>query len=193
MYKVAVLQGDGLPYERAFVDSGTCTTFSLVDSPDEADIICFTGGSDISPKIYNAKVDGSLGIDVFRDHKELRLISNYQGRKVLVGICRGFQLLSTAIHGFQMQQHDEAHSLLASHMLDNGQTVNSLHHQLVIGEPTRELSSVLRAHGGGHIEGFMDLRTRTGGVQWHPELQPNSWGLSYFRNMCRTLLEDAKQ
>jgi len=66
---------------------------------EQADIIIFTGGSDVDPKMYGHKDIASHGTHFERDIWELELYLQIQAKKkplcFVIGICRGAQFLST--------------------------------------------------------------------------------------------------
>lgn len=107
----------------------------------DAEIVVFTGGTDISPTMYN-----EFGVhartqfpDKERDRveKSIAMTSMDKG-KVLVGICRGAQLLNV-MNGGRLYQDVDGHCN-SSHMLsylDEGNNIQRIrqigdHHQMMI-------------------------------------------------------------
>ncbi len=183
MIKVYILEGDNLPYAKAFDPE----LFEITDSIKDAEVICFTGGSDVHPATYGKDLKGSYGCDPVRDLRESYIMFKYMHDKVLVGICRGFQLLSSFSKDLYIEQDNSKHSILAQHKLSNGEVVNSLHHQVVKGVPTpigqyvstTDYSEVLYSDDG--IESWTIDWDGTFGVQWHPELhEKGEFGYDYF-------------
>ncbi|CAM6031252.1 unnamed protein product [Sphagnum compactum] len=170
-----------------------------VKTPDEADIIIWNGGEDIGTEIYNQKpVDyGIPNMKSRRDYDEIKMFEKFRSRsgKLLLGICRGSQLLNCLNGGSLWQDVDGHHR---SHpMIDmlTGETVEvtSTHHQqmrphkkgVVIGLSSK--SEHKRAQGEANIVSTSsDLKygqdveivwypdTHTLCIQGHPEYVPNS-------------------
>lgn len=77
----------------------------------DADIVVFTGGTDISPTIYGEQIlhSKTQRPDTARDNLEVRLYNlGLAKRKTLVGICRGAQLLN-CLNGGKLFQHVDGH------------------------------------------------------------------------------------
>lgn len=74
----------------------------------QADLVVFTGGSDVSPYIYGEEPDGARGCDPQRDEYEKEIFQycqSFESKLVpMVGICRGGQLLNV-LNGGKMVQH----------------------------------------------------------------------------------------
>lgn len=132
-------------YEDAFY-TGTMTAllnlygFTDVKTPEEADILVFNGGSDIATEIYNERpvFRGIPPKMTFRDEHEVGLFNEFKGKKFMLGICRGAQLLN-CLNGGSLWQHvtDHYHD---HKMIDltTGNTiqVTSTHHQMM--RPTKD-------------------------------------------------------
>lgn len=116
-------------YQALFRNLG----FSIV-SPEEADLFCFTGGSDVSPSMYGEPNHKSWN-DEYRDAKEERLF-NYglENCIPMVGICRGGQFLNV-MSGGKMYQDVTGHTR-SHYIVDEitGETiyVSSTHHQMIL-------------------------------------------------------------
>ena len=101
------------------------------------DLVIFSGGEDIDPKIYGGDDKLSYGINRVRDKIETEIFKRCLevGAK-MIGVCRGHQLI-LALHGAKLIQdikpphpsyhelfyHDDFYKKLV------GENVNSLHHQ----------------------------------------------------------------
>ncbi len=101
------------------------------------DLVIFSGGEDINPKIYGEENISSYSINSRRDKIEKRIFEHCieVGAK-MIGVCRGHQLI-LALHGAKLIQdikpphpsyhelfyHDDFYKKLV------GENVNSLHHQ----------------------------------------------------------------
>ena len=124
---------DGL-VEAMFLRKG----WELVRNPEDADALCLTGGSDISPSIYNQKPIEGVWTNPRRDAIELALVERMENKKPILGICRGAQLLNCLAGGTLWQNvnnHIGEHPAID---LTTGEDllVSSLHHQLM--RPTKD-------------------------------------------------------
>lgn len=109
-----------------------------IDRIRDPDLIVFTGGSDINPKIYGHNKIHECGyIWDERDKRELEIYEKFKGVP-MVGICRGAQLLNS-LSGGSLYQHvtghqDGPHEVtdLTGVMPYKTFTINSCHHQMMI-------------------------------------------------------------
>lgn len=106
-----------------------------VNSPDEADILVFNGGADIATSIYKELpvFRGIPSVRSRRDELEIKLFDKFVGKKFLLGICRGAQLLN-CLNGGSLWQHVEQHQ--TDHPMVDLRTgevfhVTSTHHQMM--------------------------------------------------------------
>ena len=104
---------------------------------DVADIIVFTGGSDISPSLYGEVTLEKTQVNITRDAYEVslyhRMLRQTKRRIAFVGICRGGQLLNV-MNGGKLWQDVEGHK--STHSVIDLTTnkvvrVNSYHHQMM--------------------------------------------------------------
>lgn len=137
MNKVYVV-GTSTGYSRFLLDS-----FELVKNPEDSDIIIFTGGADVNPKLYNEKVGNRTWYDASRDAFELNEFERVKNlNKLIVGICRGAQLL-TVLNGGKLIQDVLNHAGCGNHDIiltkdplnkefkDEDMNITSLHHQMM--------------------------------------------------------------
>ena len=114
---------------RLFAKKG----FTISEDEDDADIIVFTGGADVSPHLYGeVKLDCS-SIDYPRDIKCGELYKKFEG-KPKIGICRGAQFLNVMNGGKMYQdvyQHTKNHVIFTAKGENLGE-VTSTHHQMMI-------------------------------------------------------------
>jgi gamma-glutamyl-gamma-aminobutyrate hydrolase PuuD len=147
------------------------------------DGLCLSGGTDIAPSRYGARVHPETeDPDTERDALESALLEQALARDLpVLAICRGAQLLNVVLGGTLVQhletvdKHRAAHTvaieggtLLASAIGAGRKEVNSRHHQAVdaVG---RGLTVAARADDG--VVEAIEFRGRRFvlGVQWHPE------------------------
>lgn len=102
----------------------------IVDSIEDATIVLFTGGSDLSPSLYGKKSHPSTFCNPVRDKYELEVFKQAKemGKKFL-GICRGAQALCVFSGGLLCQ--DMSHPYIHRIKTNDGRVLktNSLHHQ----------------------------------------------------------------
>lgn len=108
----------------------------VVETISEADLICFTGGPDVTPSYYGEVKEPETLCDPVRDAHEANIFLSNPNTP-MVGICRGGQLLNVMCGGSMVQDVD-GHSLgkEGSHLainLDGGEevVVTSTHHQIM--------------------------------------------------------------
>lgn len=111
--------------------------FTITASIEDADIVQFTGGSDVSPALYGEAKHPYTHNNVGRDAQEVySYIKAHELGKAMVGICRGGQFLNVMAGG-KMHQHVEGHTRYHSVMLSEeiselGTGVaTSTHHQMM--------------------------------------------------------------
>lgn len=181
------------------------------------DGLLLTGGGDIAPERYGGQPHPRVyDIDPDRDRMELDLVKlAVDAGKPLLGICRGFQVVSVALGGSLyediLDQHPEAlkHDYFPDYPRDRlahpvrvipdsrlaeilGSTeleVNSLHHQGVRQVPAALHTTALAPDG---IPEAVELPGHPFGlaVQWHPEwLQAHA----PMRRLFEAFVEEAKE
>ena len=139
----------------------------VVESPDEADTIVFTGGADVSPCLYGEEAHPKTYSIYERDMQEMSLYHRYRNKKMFVGICRGGQFLNVMNSG-KLVQHIEGHGR-SHNVLDwEGRVhhVTSTHHQAIV---PNAMGRVLAAAGDGIVEAVWYDRTKCLCFQPHPE------------------------
>lgn len=126
--------------ENDGADQGMANLFSMAGgqetSPDLADVIIFNGGADMGTILYGEHPIGP-GIPEQpsrRDRMEMDLYYRFKGgNKLLLGICKGAQMLNVLNGGTLWQDvnnHGRSHNMT---VLASGQTiyVTSTHHQMM--------------------------------------------------------------
>jgi putative glutamine amidotransferase len=191
-YTDAILAAGGLPMVLPLTEDEAV----LAALAARADGLLLSGGGDVAPEFYggDARDPAARGISRPRDQMELFLVRHFvrEGRKPVLGICRGCQVMNVALGGtlvvdvprdngsaadhFPPDPYQVAHevSLEAGSRLAGitGATrleVNSSHHQAVkVCAPA--LHVVARSTCDGVIEGIeLEGQQWVIGVQWHPE------------------------
>ncbi len=139
------------------------------------DLILFTGGADINPKIYNQEniasqiSEHSKKRDIFEI--EVLEIAKSLAKKVLA-VCRGHQLVNAALGGTLVQEigwmepHKGHHGLVEAKGIvgKHFEWVNSMHHQGVL---LPGIGQEVTSKHGGIVESTESENIIT--VQFHPE------------------------
>ncbi|WP_193172174.1 gamma-glutamyl-gamma-aminobutyrate hydrolase family protein [Nisaea nitritireducens] len=156
---------------------------------DALDGVIIGGGSDLAPALYSGEVTIEEAIDPERDAFELALLDQFRdGKRPVLGICRGAQILNVYFGGDLHNEISEAYPGTRARRtplpvkrieIDEGSRlremlgvswcrVNSIHHQSVdrIGEGLRVSAHDRR----GMVQGIESTGDQLFfGVQWHPE------------------------
>jgi len=108
--------------------------YLVVENMEEADLIQFTGGSDVTPALYGEKAHPHTYNSPQRDANEHRLYDDIIKLNIpMAGICRGGQFLHV-MNGGKMYQHVDGHCI--AHKIRDVWTneiyeVSSTHHQMM--------------------------------------------------------------
>lgn len=173
----------------------------------EADLIVFTGGSDVSPSMYGCPAHSTTHAIMSRDlaEKDLYEYTLKLGKK-MVGICRGAQFLNVMNGGILYQDVTEH---CGDHVLKDIRTgkevlVSSTHHQMM--KPSANAITIALAHhkhmrewfepdGTFHaemskegIEAVFYPSTQSLCFQPHPEFNADRY--AEMKNYFKSLLED---
>lgn len=130
-----------------------------LQAPEHADFLIFSGGADVDPTRYHEENTHSYvsANSQQRDSREFAIAEHYLGKKNMLGICRGMQLLNVVAGGSLVQDirsHPGVHAVMdkwgAYH------NVNSAHHQLCIpaGKEGEDYEIILWADISSHWEGL---------------------------------------
>lgn len=131
MNKVYIING-GVAYTLLFKN---LLNMEVVGELESADLVCFTGGEDVSPFLYGDYQHDQTWNSPERDAYEGRIYSYCREHGIpMVGICRGGQFLNV-MSGGRMYQHVTGHT--QSHYLVDKETghevyVSSTHHQMML-------------------------------------------------------------
>jgi len=97
----------------------------IISDPIKADLIIFTGGADVNPKLYSETCHNTTRFSDERDDKDKAIYTLAIKNNIpMLGICRGAQFL-TVMNGGKLIQHVEGHA--------NGDHNASLHDPSAIG------------------------------------------------------------
>lgn len=183
------------------------------------DGLLLSGGVDVDPQLFGETTDWACGtISVLRDDFEMKLCAELlrEGRKPILGVCRGFQVLNVALGGtlYQdiqsgVQGHTLSHrqkqrAIYPSHsaavapgtqlnaiVQTDSIMVNSLHHQAVKALPDGFVTSATAP------DGVIEAAELLGhpfcmGVQWHPEQLWNQPGGDAHAQLFRAFADACK-
>lgn len=148
--KVYIVEGN-YQYSRLFFKLG----YTEVDSVEKADLVCFTGGEDVTPALYGQKAHRSTYSNQHRDDREGVIFRRALELSIpMVGICRGAQFLNV-MSGGAMYQDVSEHT--TPHMLTDRFTrdeilVTSTHHQMM--KPSKDAHILATAKLGGWREHY---------------------------------------
>lgn len=182
-----------------------------------ADIIIFNGGADIGTSMYEEKPIGRGIPDKPspRDKKEMDIYYKYKGGgRLLVGICRGAQILNVLNGGTLWQDVDNHGRSHFMHILATNQSmwITSTHHQMMRPHSSGKVLAtadcsrnkhadrdVWSAKGGAffpddHKDTEIVWYPRTGSlcIQGHPEYVPNSEFANFCIDMITHYLEEVR-
>lgn len=175
--KVKVLRaypGGDREYEEMF-DSHP--SYEVTQDLDEADLVCFTGGTDINSDFYNEDPHYAADLpDYGRDDYEAWVFNEMRVLgKPMVGICRGSQLLY-ALNGGKLNQdiggHLGSHAATVTDPLTGDQevmVVSSSHHQQMRYDPLLDVNILGYGEELREIEVAYFPRTKCLCHQPHPE------------------------
>ncbi|MDX2005532.1 MAG: gamma-glutamyl-gamma-aminobutyrate hydrolase family protein [Meiothermus sp.] len=205
------------PYLQALEAQGASVVLIPPQEPEKIpallsrlDGVLLPGGVDIDPVHFGEEPIAEMGeVSLGRDALELA-VARYTAQHGIptLGICRGIQVMNVALggslyqdlpaqgfRGLQHYQKSEAPTL--AHFVEQTDQsplrqygprmrVNSYHHQAI-----KDLAAGLRPVAAAS-DGVVEAEMLAGhpfylGVQWHPELLPQQWGI------FRALAEAAEQ
>ena len=120
-------------YERMFQSEG----WEIVRTIEEANLIQFTGGADVSPYLYGQKKHPKTNNNLERDKKEAIIYSiGIKESLPMAGICRGAQFLNVMCGG-ELWQDINGHATAKGHEIldiitNKSFRATSTHHQMMI-------------------------------------------------------------
>lgn len=129
---------------------------TFVNNIEEADVVILTGGADVHPSIYAKKKHPSTYGYLERDRFEIEMYSKVRQDQLVVGVCRGAQLLCV-LNGGILIQDVSRHAMGAYHEMiglagtdyeDQIFPITSLHHQMMypFDIPKENYTTVFNSH-----------------------------------------------
>lgn len=129
--KVCIVDG-GSAYHEMFKKLG----YDVVSKIKDADVVCFTGGEDVTPSFYGETSHHQTYSNIYRDEAERAIFDIVKRKgKPMIGICRGAQFLHVMNEG-RLYQHVDNHAIGRPHEATDIRTnerhiVTSTHHQMM--------------------------------------------------------------
>jgi len=164
---------DWKPVRQMFKDEGwnIYPASSIKMDAGIPDLVCFTGGADVSPEFYGEVNTYSL-CDPERDEAEMTIYYMALTHGIpMVGICRGGQFLNVMNGGKMIQHVGPFSGDVGSYWDGEYQTVRVDHHQAIVSiDPKAEVLG-RKAQGDSLEYGVWYPETRCLCFQPHPE-----WG-----------------
>ncbi len=193
---------DGLEYPNLYATAylegpaGDCRGFatwlgragvSRAETPAGADFVVFTGGSDVSPTLYNQSRLPGTYTDAERDEVCMKLYEHCRKERIpMLGICRGAQFLWVAQGGQLWQDldnHDDGEHQVMYLPTQQKLRASSVHHQACkIGSAEglrvlmtstvstrREDDTAVRHGTSTDLEAYSFKKAGILGIQGHPE------------------------
>jgi gamma-glutamyl-gamma-aminobutyrate hydrolase PuuD len=131
MSKVFIVEGNH-QYVSMFLEQG----WEITNDMSEADLVQFTGGSDVSPSYYGERRHPATNNSAARDLFEKQVYTLCVNNGIpMAGICRGGQFLHV-MNGGDMWQDVKGHAIYGTHPATDVGTgitvdVTSTHHQMM--------------------------------------------------------------
>lgn len=105
---------------------------TLVDKVEDAEVVLFTGGEDVTPSLYDCKKHPTTYCNPNRDLEEKEVFNRIKENQIALGICRGSQFLCV-MNGGRLVQNVRGHAIGRTHGITDGNIVyeiTSTHHQM---------------------------------------------------------------
>ena len=188
----------------------------LVDKLEDAQLVVFTGGEDVTPSLYGCKKHPETYNNPERDKKEQTIFKKINPKtQVVYGCCRGSQFI-TVMNGGLLVQNVNNHAIGSTHGITDGckvYEITSTHHQMMYPFNLESGYNILFTSYGnssGIYEGDkidsnvifnrepeIVLYTRKDlpkclAVQGHPEMIPDSQVAKMINNLINDLVNEIK-
>lgn len=187
----------------------------LVDKLEDAQLVVFTGGEDVTPSLYGCKKHRTTRSNLDRDKREQDIFNKINPKKqVCLGICRGSQFLCV-MNGGKLVQNVTDHATGFTHGITDGDKtyqITSTHHQMQypfnLNEDDYSVLFTSFEVGSDYYEGDgidphlvfgrepeIVLYHKNGlpkclAVQGHPEMIPDSPVAKMINNLVKDLVDD---
>lgn len=174
-------------------------------SIEDADLVVFTGGSDVNPELYGEHQHETTSYSNTRDNEDMETyLKCFELGIPMLGICRGAQFLHV-MNGGKLYQHVDnhngTHSMWDVHNKTRIERVSSVHHQSVMPTAANGFQLLATANESRNrwrnpyvndigtkidVEAFFYRDTLCLGIQGHPEYS----GYSRFTQWTLELLNE---
>lgn len=139
LYMEVYVAGDVYEQE-AFADWMVQAACTFAETPQEADLVVFTGGADVSPELYNMVPHRTTANDFRRDEEDFDLFKLCIDEGIpMLGVCRGAQF-GAVMHGAKLYQdvdgHYQDHNMWDTRTKALIHPVSSVHHQMIMADET---------------------------------------------------------
>ena len=186
----------------------------LVDKLEDAQLVVFTGGEDVTPSLYGCKRHPKTYNNPERDKKEQAIFKRIDPEKQIVyGCCRGSQFV-TVMNGGLLVQNVSNHALWSTHAITDGNKIyqiTSTHHQMMYPFNLESGYNILFTSYGNSSDFYegdkinfdtifnrepeIVLYTRKDlpkclAVQGHPEMIPDSQVAKMINNLINDLVNE---
>lgn len=185
-----------------YLSRSRCTNAKTLE---QADVVVFSGGSDVSAELYGEKPHFSTRPDIQQDLEDIETFKKCIKLGIpMIGVCRGAQFLSV-MHGGKLNQdinnHNTSHSMYDIREKNVIKSVSSVHHQSVRDNTENGMEILADAYRSTKrwlnavdvetsktmdIEAFWYPHTMTLGFQGHPEYK----GYFQFSEWCNRQIEE---
>lgn len=134
--KVFIVGGHINQYGKMFSEAGWTVMNTVNDNIEDADLVQFTGGADVSPDLYQEAKHPRTYSSEYRDEQESAVYDKCIKKGIpMAGICRGGQFLNV-MNGGRMYQDVDGHGIGGHHamvdLIDGTiSQVTSTHHQMM--------------------------------------------------------------
>lgn len=134
--------------------------YTIVHNLQDANLVFFTGGEDVSPVLYNCECHPTTWSNFSRDSYEKQIFDSINHEtQIAVGVCRGSQFLCV-MNGGVLVQNCNNHAIDGTHKITtiDGEEydITSTHHQMQdpYGLPENQYQIVGWANRSNKYEGF---------------------------------------
>lgn len=160
------------------------TDVEVVDNIESADIVLFSGTSDVSPSLYGEKKGPTTVTNYKKDLMEKKIYKHLRKNQLAVGIGRGAQFLAV-MNGARLRQEIFGHNLRETHPIISSTQyyeITSFHHQSidVSNMDENQYNILFSSPGRYHDLSVPEIVIFDGGqyakclcIQGHPEMMPD--------------------